>query len=382
MRNWLVAILLLLAPTAFACLWDFDTLRDEKRGLPGVAELLAGRYERHSRFFYEQRVAQMTKRLADHPDDLAALDNLAVAYEKLDDRDHAIATMVKKDQLKPGEYTTYANLGTFYLHKGDYEHGIENIKKALAINPDAHFGREWVQLKLAEYYLAAKTDPGLLTRQDFLGADDFREYRRAMQIQPLHRGDAAEPIDLPSNAMEGVIGILRFGTGTSAELYLVLGEMLEDRGIAARQIGHLHLAYRAYLRAIELKHPRSDAIRKHIDEDLRHWMDADPAGYSMDTIDRERVDGAAWLKAYQAYEDDLIRSGKDTESDGNYAAFYAAHPRVDDSTHFSDVHSWWSRKWYNKDEIVIFGFLVFSLVAVAFKVRNDRRKRRGSVAGP
>src|SRR4051794_41888010 len=125
MRTWLFAIVLLLTRPAFACLWDFDTLRDERRGLPGVAELLAGRYERHSRFFYEQRVEQMKKRLASHPDDLPALDNLAVAYEKLDDRDHAIATMLKKDQLKPGEYTTYANLGTFYIHQGDYERGVE-----------------------------------------------------------------------------------------------------------------------------------------------------------------------------------------------------------------------------------------------------------------
>src|SRR5690349_11409039 len=79
-----------LARPASACLWDYDTIRDEKRGLPGIAEVLAGKWERHSRYFYEQRVVRMKALLAKEPANLDAWDNLAVAYEKLDDRDNAI----------------------------------------------------------------------------------------------------------------------------------------------------------------------------------------------------------------------------------------------------------------------------------------------------
>ena len=150
-----------------ACMWDYDTIRDEKRGLPGIAEILAGRFEKHSRFFYEQRVVCMTTLLRSDPKNLDAWDNLAVAYEKLDDRDKAIETILKKNRIASGQYTTYANLGTFYLHKGDLENGILAIRKAIEINPDAHSdGR--ISAQVAEFLLAAKKEPRLLSEMNFL----------------------------------------------------------------------------------------------------------------------------------------------------------------------------------------------------------------------
>src|SRR5665213_627529 len=99
---------------AVACLWDYDTIRDERRGLPGIAEILSGRFEKHSKFFYEQRIVRMTALLKAQPKNLDAGDNLAAACEKLGDRDKAIETILDKDKIAPGQYTTYANLGTFY----------------------------------------------------------------------------------------------------------------------------------------------------------------------------------------------------------------------------------------------------------------------------
>jgi len=163
-----LALVAVLAAPAAACIWDDDTLLDERRGLPGVAEVIAGKWERHSPFFYEHRVTVMAARLAKDANDLAAYDNLAVAYEKLGKADDAIAVMLKKDKVKPGEYTTEANLGTFYLHTGDMENGIAHIRKALEINPDAHFGREKYQLMAAEYLQRAKANPSELDLGSFV----------------------------------------------------------------------------------------------------------------------------------------------------------------------------------------------------------------------
>ena len=58
-----LVISLTLASPASACLWDSDTLLDEKRGLPSVAAILAGKWERHSVFFYERRIAASRKTL-------------------------------------------------------------------------------------------------------------------------------------------------------------------------------------------------------------------------------------------------------------------------------------------------------------------------------
>src|SRR6187402_393045 len=86
----LVLAVSVIAPPALACLWDNDTLRDERRGLPGIAEILSGRFEHHSEFFYRDRMKKMEARLAAEPNDLAAYDNLAVAREKLGDIPAAI----------------------------------------------------------------------------------------------------------------------------------------------------------------------------------------------------------------------------------------------------------------------------------------------------
>jgi tetratricopeptide (TPR) repeat protein len=375
--------LLVLSSSASACLWDFDTIRDEERGLPGVAEILSGRWERHSTFFYEQRAAKMKAQIEAHPTDLAAYDNLAVALEKLGDHDAAIDVMLRKESVSPGEYTTYANLGTFYLHKGDFENGAAYIRKALAINPDAHFGREYVQLKLAEYYHAATARPELLTTQDFFGNTDMGAYANR-DGKWLFADKDENVVELPGNAMEGVMGILRFGSGDSPELFLVLGEMLEGSSRRRPPGEHTHLAYRAYLRAVELKHPRSDAIRSHLELNFSRWREADPAGYADPTIARERADAAAWVKAYQDYEDALVRAGRNTDDDASYAAFYKKHPRVDDSFHWTDLRSWWSRKMYGQttEKYVVLVVAVLAVVVVARKVRRDRNRRRLAAQPP
>jgi hypothetical protein len=42
-------------------------------------------------------------------------------------------------------------------------------------------------------------------------------------------------------------------------------------------------------------------------------------------IKRERAEGDRWVKAYQDFEDDLIRSGKDPDDAVNLAPFYAQY---------------------------------------------------------
>src|SRR5688572_26514864 len=223
-RRAMIACLTLCAcsTAALACLWDNDTLRDERRGLPGIAEILAGRWEKHSDFYYRHRVERMTEMLRREPHNLAAYDNLAVAHEKLGDQDRAIAVILEKERIKPGEYTTYANLGTFYLHKGDFENGIRYIEKALAINPDAHFGREEYQLRIARFYRDGQSNPKLLKTQNFLGIE-VPEHARATHGANGRRSVPITHLGVKENAIDGIVGMIRFGTGKSAELYFVLG---------------------------------------------------------------------------------------------------------------------------------------------------------------
>src|SRR5579871_2406693 len=138
--------LFVLPGFAFACMWDYDTLAVERARFPSALELITGKFLRHSPEFYEWRVRDRQAKLEKEPDNPAYLDDMAVAYDKLGNDDKAIELMLRKEKAHPGLYETAANLGTFYLHSGQADKGIEQLEKAMAINPDAHFGREKYQL--------------------------------------------------------------------------------------------------------------------------------------------------------------------------------------------------------------------------------------------
>jgi tetratricopeptide (TPR) repeat protein len=249
----IVAIIALAccASPAAACLWDTDTLLDEQRGMPSVAAILAGKWERHSVFFYENRIAASRKLLETDPNNLAAMDDLAVALEKTGRVNEAIAVMKQKLAIDADGYTTHANLGTFYLHRGDpgdLDAGITHIQRALEINADAHFGRERYQLMVAQYIRDGKKNPAVFASGSFVApiiiaeGDETRKMigdEKYYQLLADHRdliyhgrGPGDPKID---KAIEGVVGMIRFGTGTSPDLFYALGDLLATaKGSAPR----------------------------------------------------------------------------------------------------------------------------------------------------
>ena len=119
-----------------------------------MIELIAGYFNRHSLEYYKWKVNQFsdkTKVTLTAED----YDNLAVAYEKLGRHDKAIETINSKIEQFPdeGRYRSEANLGTFLIHDGQYEAGLQHIERAIEINPNAHFGREVYQQLLVEYVI-------------------------------------------------------------------------------------------------------------------------------------------------------------------------------------------------------------------------------------
>jgi len=59
-----------VAVTAHACLWDRDTLAAEARGLPGITEVITGRFDRFPAFFYEMRLERVAAEVEADPDQL------------------------------------------------------------------------------------------------------------------------------------------------------------------------------------------------------------------------------------------------------------------------------------------------------------------------
>lgn len=211
----LVAAFLIVA-TSPACIWDNDTLAQEAKGELDTLDAITGRFARYPALYYEQRLKIAEFRLREDPTDLAAYDNAATACDRLGRDDEAILWMRRKRKRllradSDALYRTEANEGTFWAHKWyaaggrteDLEwlrRGRDMIAKAIAINPDAHFGREKVQLAVMDWSLSE----GELTLAKFL----------------RHRSDLT-----PAEARRGLVGLVVLGSAwQSIDVIGAIGE--------------------------------------------------------------------------------------------------------------------------------------------------------------
>ena len=248
----IAAVLVLALPVqVFSCLWDYDTLKQERSRFPSTLELITGKFWRHSTEFYEWRIKDRLERLKSDPQNLDFLDDLAVAYQKTGQTDKAVQVMLDKDKLKSGEYKTYSNLGTFYILAGDFDKGLPYIDNALAIDPNAHFGREKYQKWLVEYAqsrikdgvlkLPLRATPGPNTNSYSGEFDGFGTY--------VSKQEGAAPFlnrQQVQSAVKGVQGMLRFANYDNPLLLESLGDLLLH---GQNQLNARGLAARCYLQA-------------------------------------------------------------------------------------------------------------------------------------
>jgi tetratricopeptide (TPR) repeat protein len=377
-----LCLLPLLCSTALACLWDHDTLAMERLHFPGTLELITGKFLRHSPKFYQWRIENRGKRLPTESTP-ELYDDLAVAYEKTGNHDKAIELMVKKEELFPGLYETRANLGTFYMLGGQFEKGVEEIEKAIAINPDAHFGREVYQKHLGKYVLARQAERMLsptnplqlpLNTPDhrYVKPVGFAEY--LVKSQNLGESLKVQTPEL-AKALKGVSGMMYFANYDSPVLLEVLGDLLltgTDRGDAKQ------LAARAYLKAsYEVKDADAKSDYRRMAEESLAMQTTHIAGSDQLTLaaleeefKSELQDAQAWHAGVAADEQKWIDEGVD--ADAAFDKKYYAAPNV---KYPVSVRTW---EW----EIVIgVGVLVALLVGLGVW-RKLRPVRQTTIADP
>lgn len=169
------------APPARACIWDSDTLAAEAKGVPDVLDVLTGRFDRHPPLYFEMRLERATKALAGveapKAEHFALYDDAGAACDRLGRGDEAMRWMEKKvaalDALAAAapksvpadaRYRLLANRGTFRAHRwlasgadrakvDEMRSARDDIAAAIALNPDAHFGREKYQLAAMDFIL-------------------------------------------------------------------------------------------------------------------------------------------------------------------------------------------------------------------------------------
>ena len=238
---------LIFPPPCFGCLWDSDTLAMERRRFPKAHELIVGHFIRHSPAYYQWRVSDRTTQPIEQrqPSDF---DDIAVAYDKLGQHDKAIETILAKIERYPheGRYESEANLGTFYIHAGRFEDGLQHISKAIEINPEAHFGREIYQKLLVEYVIQSRLEDDQLplNKKESFERKGFTAFVLAARSTPAKK----ETAEIQA-AAKGIMGMMRFGNYDSPILLEALGDLLMGKEEHDNANDSKMLAARAYLKA-------------------------------------------------------------------------------------------------------------------------------------
>ncbi len=378
-----------------------------------IHDVLHERFLIHGQAWFEHRHAQTAQALAKYDDGTVAkdaryfslLDDFAVDFDRLGRPAEGISVLRRKldlqqplgaDGQRPAPradfYTTYANLGTLLAHvhlKGalakDAEaiaglrEGLTFIEQSIAVNPDAHFGREVWQAVTLKFLLHAIEQPDLLTDLDLVGLDwsnlnrhilesnvftprallkslvangnfdrltqgprshddeqTVEQIRRSIAVLGVHRWEFSEhfipsgryriPFDEPALAL---VGIWTLGSGANPHFALAFAHLMEG-------LDQPGIAWNAYERAGELATrfwPDSDIQQKmtvHCREQqgyLEARLSWDPS--VLRQHHRTELEfGHAQQQAFQAYEAEHIAKGEDPAAPDFYAAFFHGRPAI------------------------------------------------------
>lgn len=248
---------LCISSGARACLWDKDTLETEAKGVPTAIKAISGRFERNPPLYYEMRFQRVSAQIRKTPRDFNLYDDAAVAQSRLGKPAEALRWIEKKravlgalnTQNTLDWYRYYANAGTFSMQKwlmdgankanlGDLKTARDQIKRAIEINPDAHFGREKYQLGYIEWLLNPKVVPNTTV---------------PLFWNPKAKNASAE------KAVEGISGLITEGLGwENVDVFRALGAAImldETRNSAAylafARVGEL---VKSGARSVEPKH--------------------------------------------------------------------------------------------------------------------------------
>lgn len=291
MRRLLLSALIAFPVLAPACYWDRDTLAEEaSRGKDFIATI-TGRFPRNPPLYFEMRRDRLLAKKGKSPEEY---DDLAVAFERLGDSLDAIRWIDRKPHGSAiQEYRTHANRGTFLiraflngkLSRESGVRGLHEIEAAIKINPDAHFGRERVQVQFVQEIL----DPTGSLPYD----------------------------DSPLKGAEGYAGIVRLGAGW--EMPDIFRALAVD--LASDWNQHLGaVSTLALMRADELEKAGQKAF---LDKGTYFlFVEGSQIEYLKDNTEEEflhlRREADAWQARRTAFMEERLKAGRHPDTDPTF----------------------------------------------------------------
>jgi tetratricopeptide (TPR) repeat protein len=338
--------LFLSTTTALACLWDSDTLQMERLRFPGVLEIITGKFVRHSRAYYEWRIGDRTKKLETNPGDPALIDDLAVAYAKLGRSDEGIPLLEEVLKQHPDRYETLSNLGTLLFFAGRLDDSKTYIRRAVEINPNAHFGRERYQLLLTEYLQQSEheTEGVISVKKPYpvMNPRGFARFVLNSKLPADSGNESAEnlspqQIDELRKSLRGVLGMMHFADYRSPILLVALGDLLLTGNLDENAT---MLAARSYVRAAQVTPDPAVAerFRKMAGERLATQIDfhslreGEALPYLEKKLNAEIAVADEWFTAIAANEDRWIAEGRNVDAEFSSKYYDSLERTIDDAT--------------------------------------------------
>lgn len=291
-----------------ACIWDSDTLWQERRAHPKMADaILSPPANPPDTAPLQRRIQQLLQNRQD--DDPVWWNDLAGAHLRLGQAQEAVDLLEPVLKKFDTNYGVHANLGTAYhlLHR--YKEAEREIARDLEINPDAHFGLEKYHLALLQYltrdtnyqyrhvyvdeftgsFLQGSTRTYPSRSATFLNTNDTNAALRAELEDELRR----LPLDdkgaqqMRRNSLRGLADLdvlpayrehWDLGGDPKLEEGVIYMASLNPRepacfvmlGVKSLHVRDLNLAIKAYERAIQLGSPQSDLLQERIDALCEH----------------------------------------------------------------------------------------------------------------
>lgn len=288
--------------TLHACIWDRDTLADEIKTSPKLADaILNPKSAEPDKNKLRARIQELE---ADRKEnDPSWWNDLAGAYLRLGLADKAVALLEPVRERFEKDYGYHANLGTAYHLLGRYVEAEKEIARDLELNPEAHFGLEKYHLALLRYLTKDKE-----YQSKHLYLDEFTEMLYSTEI--IRDSQMHESMIKVRAKLKETEGLKQFEPNSEAEIrdkkwrkivaeYMAKYGQYETNfqegviymatlnpkepacitmlGIAALRNSDLNLAKSAFEKALSMGSPMADLLRKKILLIDAHLTSGNPA---------------------------------------------------------------------------------------------------------
>jgi tetratricopeptide (TPR) repeat protein len=377
--RWIGVILsfVICVSSALACYNDNDTYLTELRDNLDVTNAIIGRFTLYPVSYYKKRIEIQKAILKKDPTNLDAYDNISVAYDRIGDGESALKWITEKrkhlaNAPKLHLYSTEANEGTFLIvrwirghKKGDIKDAIEaekHIAKALDINPDAHFGREFSQLYCIRAMIMAGKD-----------TDDWEKYF-TQDLLVIADKDHVDRKKL----RYGIAGMMVLGAAWNAPVFIqAIAELVPEEGqIASLCIQKLRVIGKSPNGHPDLRYIDERFIDKDLVKEFPILAKSTTHGRDFSIIQDLLKNGADFQIAQEAWIEQQIANGKHPDNGDDIWKGYQEVPpipkeKLANSTFFSRSGTfilYWSFQ--------TLGCCIFIPMAVILLMIRDIRRRK------